>query len=353
MSKEKVIALTGGGTAGHVMPHLAMLDDLNKNGYKLFYIGSNGIEKDIISSESLEYVQIASGKLRRYWSFQNFLDIFKVIFGTLQSVAILLRRKPRLVYSKGGFVSVPVAVAAWILRIPVISHESDYNPGLANKIISRFAKKIFYSFPETKKFLPSEKAVFTGIPVRQILFQGDKAKGYERCGFSEGKTILVMGGSLGAQKINDALLEALPQLVDRYQVAHITGKGKGIPFEHPRYKSFEFISEGLEDIFAIADVIVSRAGANSIFEFLALRKIMLLIPLEQGSRGDQVLNANCFADRGWAQILLEKDLSPERLLERLRFIENNEKEILHSLDESMKENPANVILSEIGRYYTS
>ncbi|NRA43652.1 MAG: undecaprenyldiphospho-muramoylpentapeptide beta-N-acetylglucosaminyltransferase [Oligoflexales bacterium] len=318
--KRKKIVLTGGGTAGHVIPHIALLPFLRQEKWDLVYLGSNGIERELIGKSGIKFKTIAAGKLRRYFSLKNFSDFFKVALGCIQSLFLLIWIKPNLVFSKGGFVSVPVTFAAWLLKIPVITHESDQTPGLANRIILRFAKKILYSFPETARHLPSDKAIYTGTPIRRELFTGDPGRGYKVCGFSEKSEkpiILVMGGSLGALKINQALKECIDTLIEDYRIVHITGKGKGIDFQHPDYQAFTFLGEELKDIFAITDFVIARAGANSIFEFLALHKPMLLIPLEAGSRGDQILNANSFAKEGWAKVLREKALSGENLLSEM------------------------------------
>lgn len=320
-NKRKTIVLTGGGTAGHVIPHIALLPFFKQEDWDLIYLGSSGIERELIGKSGVEFKTIAAGKLRRYFSFQNLSDLFKVMLGCIQSLFLLLRIKPNLVFSKGGFVSVPVTFAAWLLKIPVITHESDQTPGLANRIIVRFAKKILYSFPETAKHLPAEKAIYTGTPIRKELFTGERDRGFTLCGFplnDQKPVILVMGGSLGALKINQALRECVATLVEEYHIIHITGKGKGIEFDHPNYKAFSFLGEELKDVFAMTDFVIARAGANSIFEFLALHKPMLLIPLEAGSRGDQILNANSFAKEGWARVLRESDLSGTQLLTELK-----------------------------------
>lgn len=308
------IALTGGGTAGHVMPNLALLPELTAHGFEVHYIGSRGVEKELAQKAGLPFHQIVSGKLRRYASIENFFDVFKVGFGLLQSVFVLLKLRPQVIFSKGGFVAVPVAVAARILGIPVVSHESDYTPGLANRIIAKFAKRLLYSFPETAKHIPASKGVLVPTPIRAELFAGDKNTGLKLCGFTgEVPVILVMGGSQGAQKLNDALLKALPALVETYCVVHLTGKGKMIAFTHPRYRGFEFLGSELKDVFAATDIVVCRAGANSIFEMLALKIPMILVPLEVGSRGDQVLNANSFVAKGWAEMLRESAITPTSL----------------------------------------
>jgi UDP-N-acetylglucosamine--N-acetylmuramyl-(pentapeptide) pyrophosphoryl-undecaprenol N-acetylglucosamine transferase len=311
--------LTGGGTAGHVMPHLAILTELRKAGFEPHYIGSGGIESELARKAQIPFHQIATGKLRRYVSVDNFWDIFKIIWGTAQSLILLLRLRPKIVFSKGGFVAVPVTVAAWILGIPVVTHESDYSPGLANKIIAPFSRKILYTFPETGALLSTTKAQHVGTPVRPELFAGDASIGKKLCGFTRDlPIILVMGGSQGAQRINDALAQILPELLMTFDVVHLTGKGKSVSADKAGYRSFEFLGNELKDVFAAASLVVSRAGANSIFELLALRKPMLLIPLEIGSRGDQVLNARSFSAHGWARTLGESELTSDRLLTAIK-----------------------------------
>ncbi len=306
---RKVIALTGGGTAGHVMPHLAIIPYLEDRGWEVFYIGSKGVEKSLIAKTNVEYFEVAAGKLRRYFSFQNFLDIFKVSLGLLQSILIVGRKKPSIVFSKGGFVSVPVAVAAWLFKIPVVSHESDLSPGLANRIISKFATKILLSFPESSSLGP--RSVLTGLPIRASLFGGDRLKGLDYLGLDGSKpVILIMGGSLGAQKINNLVANNIDRLLEVFHIVHVTGAGKELDLVRSGYVQFSFIAD-IEHLFAAADCVISRSGANSIFEFLALQLPMLLIPLESGSRGDQVENALCFASQGWAKVARESELTDE------------------------------------------
>jgi UDP-N-acetylglucosamine--N-acetylmuramyl-(pentapeptide) pyrophosphoryl-undecaprenol N-acetylglucosamine transferase len=318
------IVLTGGGTAGHVMPHIAMIPAYRKWGWQLSYIGSDGIEKSLIEKEAIPYHTIATGKLRRYMSMQNFTDLFRIVKGFIQSLRLLHIIKPDLVFSKGGFVSVPVAYAAWLLRIPVVSHESDLTPGLANRLIAPFCRFLFYAFPDTAQHIKKKEKAEAGIPVRPNLFNGHKDRGLKLCDFERGiPVVLVMGGSLGAERINRVLQESLGELVRTWQVIHLTGKGKGINFTHPRYKAFDYVNEGLEDIFAVSDAVVSRAGANSLFELKALRKPMLLIPLDIGSRGDQIHNAESFARQGWAMVLSERNLTPETLRDHLERLQKN------------------------------
>jgi UDP-N-acetylglucosamine--N-acetylmuramyl-(pentapeptide) pyrophosphoryl-undecaprenol N-acetylglucosamine transferase len=318
---SQLIILTGGGTAGHVMPHLAILSELRAAGFEPHYIGSGGIEGELARNAGIPFYKVSTGKLRRYISLDNFFDIFKICIGIVQSMILLARLRPKIVFSKGGFVAVPVTVAAWLLRIPVITHESDFSPGLANKIIAPFSKKILYTFPETGASFSSSKAIHVGTPVRPELFSGDAGRGRSFCGLKRGfPIILIMGGSQGAQRINEALLQVLPELLKTFDIVHLTGKGKAIPVESAGYCGFEFLGHELKDVFAAASIVVSRSGANSIFELLALRKPMLLIPLEIGSRGDQVLNARSFVGHGWAMSLRETELSPESLLTAIRQI---------------------------------
>ncbi len=295
----KRIVLTGGGTAGHVTPNIALLPRLRELGYEIHYIGSyDGMERKLIEQCNIPYYGIASGKLRRYFDWKNFSDPFKVLKGYGQARRLLRKLKPDVVFSKGGFVSVPVVMAAKRRKIPAIIHESDLTPGLANKLAIPHAWKVCCNFPETLKYLPKEKAVLTGSPIRRELLSGDKSRGFTYCGLEPGKpVILVIGGSAGSQFINELVRHILPDLLKTYQVVHLCGKGK---LEDSLkgtkgYAQFEYINQELRDIFAMADLVVSRAGANAICELLALHKPNILIPLSAAaSRGDQILNAHSF-----------------------------------------------------------
>lgn len=315
----KKIVLTGGGTAGHVTPNIALLPGLLEHGYEASYIGSyNGIEKDLIEAEGIPYYGISSGKLRRYLDLKNLSDPFKVIKGLGQSMRLLRKIKPDIVFSKGGFVSVPVVLAAKLRRIPVIIHESDITPGLANKISIPAATKVCCNFPETLKYLPKEKAVLTGSPIRQELLSGnpDSARAY--CHFDSQKPVLlVIGGSSGSKAINDAIRGQLSDLLKEFQVIHLCGKGNldNRFIGTPGYAQFEYISQQLKDMFALADIVVSRAGANAICELLALRKPNILIPLSAAaSRGDQILNAKSFKNQGFSYVIEEENLTKDSLL---------------------------------------
>ncbi len=312
----KKIVLTGGGTAGHVTPNIALINSLKKLGWHIEYVGSReGIEQKLITEINIPYYAIASGKLRRYIDLQNFTDPFKVIKGIFEAYFLLGKLKPHIIFSKGGFVTVPVIVAGWLHRIPVIIHESDLTPGLANKISIPFASKICVSFPETLKYLP--QAIHTGLPIRQEILTGNPESGRVFCGFNTDlPVLLVIGGSTGSGKINAAIRAILAQLTTNYQIVHVCGKGNlDLSFkDYQNYRQFEYLTTELFDVLAIADLVVSRAGANSVFELLATKKPNLLIPLSKAaSRGDQILNAQSFAQLGYSAVLAEEDLTPEHL----------------------------------------
>ena len=316
---EKKIVLTGGGSAGHVTPNLALLPQLLAEGIEVHYIGTaDGIERTILSErKDVTYHIISSGKLRRYFSWKNFTDPFRVMRGLFQARRVMREVKPAAVFSKGGFVSVPVVIAAHGKHIPVVTHESDYTPGLANKINAKFADKICVTFEDTLAHVGA-KGVHTGTPIRPELYQGDKERGLAFLGFDDKKPVLlIMGGSLGASVVNDAVRAALPKLLISYDIVHLCGKGKVEErLNQPGYRQFEYVNEELPDVLAATDVVVSRAGANAVFEFLALSKPALLIPLPRSaSRGDQILNAGYFARKGFAMVLDQESLTPETLLD--------------------------------------
>ncbi|HCZ7117149.1 undecaprenyldiphospho-muramoylpentapeptide beta-N-acetylglucosaminyltransferase, partial [Staphylococcus aureus] len=278
------IAFTGGGTVGHVSVNLSLIPTALSQGYEALYIGSkNGIEREMIESQlpEIKYYPISSGKLRRYISLENAKDVFKVLKGILDARKVLKKEKPDLLFSKGGFVSVPVVIAAKSLNIPTIIHESDLTPGLANKIALKFAKKIYTTFEETLNYLPKEKADFIGATIREDLKNGNAHNGYQLTGFNENKKVLlVMGGSLGSKKLNSIIRENLDALLQQYQVIHLTGKGlKDAQVKKSGYIQYEFVKEDLTDLLAITDTVISRAGSNAIYEFLTLRIPMLLVPL--------------------------------------------------------------------------
>ena len=318
----KKIVLTGGGTLGHVTPHLALIPHLKEKGYEIHYVGTEkGMEAAKIQSvPGVTYHAVKSGKLRRYFSWQNFIDPFKVLAGAVQSAALMGKIKPDVVFSKGGFVAVPVVFGAWLNRIPVVCHESDLTPGLANKLCKPFARRFATTFPECAKAL-GDKAEMTGTPLRPELFTGSRAKGLSLFGFDGSKPVLMMmGGSSGAQAVNKALRDALPQLAGKFDVAHICGKGNLDPAleNTPGYTQVEFLDADLPDALAACDLVLSRAGANALCEFQALGRPLLLVPYPKGaSRGDQILNAQSYEKRGLCRVLLQENMTAETLVAAL------------------------------------
>ncbi len=332
----KHIILTGGGTAGHVTPNMALIPRLKELGYSISYIGSyEGIEKKLIEEMAIPYYGIASGKLRRYFDLKNFSDPFRVLKGYNQAKKLLKKLQPDVVFSKGGFVAVPVVIAASRRQIPAIIHESDMTPGLANKLCIPFSTKICCNFPETVQQLPKEKAQLTGTPIRQELLAGDKNAALSFCGFSvEKPVILIIGGSQGAAVINQYIRRILPKLLVDFQVVHLCGKGKlDKTFKDTAgYAQFEYIQKELADLFAMADLVVSRAGANAICELHALRKPNLLIPLSaRASRGDQILNARSFERQGYSMVLEEEEMTEDTLLASIQKLYTNRQSYVNAM----------------------
>ena len=348
---KKKIVFTGGGTAGHVTPNIALFPFLEKEGYESYYIGSyNGIEKRLIEDFNVPYYGISTGKLRRYFDLKNLSDPFRVIKGYTQALKILKELKPDIVFSKGGFVSVPVIRAASALKIPCIIHESDMTPGLANKLCIPVATKVCCNFPETTKYVPSGKAILTGSPIRSELTTGSKLAALELCGFTANKpVVMVIGGSQGASSVNVMVREALPKLLETFQVVHICGKDKvdNLMLTIPGYKQFEYLKTDLKDVFAMADVVVSRAGANAICELLALKKPNLLIPLQVGSRGDQILNAKSFEEQGFSMVVREDFTDCDILTEKIYELYENRQMYIDKMSESGQMNSIDTIVNLI------
>ena len=328
----KTIILTGGGTGGHVIPHLSLLPFIRKDFDKIVYIGTNSIEKEIMSKQKdVIFETISAVKLKRDSIFKNLSIPFKLISSISQARKILKKYKPSVIFSKGGYVSVPVCIAGKLLKIPIVSHESDLTIGLANKLIYSCCDTFCTSFEKTAKSL--SKGIYTGSPIRKELLNGNKDNGYNITKVSKTKsTILVMGGSTGALKLNKALYETLPKLLKTYNVIHIVGKDKGDSSKvFKNYCQIEFC-HNIEDIFAISDIIISRAGSNAIFEFLALKKAMILIPLpKQASRGDQIDNAKYFEEKGYSKTILQENLNPNLLLETIEDLQKNKQIFLNNM----------------------
>lgn len=348
----KKIVLTGGGTAGHVTPNIALLPHLQAAGFEVVYMGSyDGIEKKLIEDFNIPYYGISTGKFRRYLDIKNFTDPFRVIKGFSEAKKYLKEIKPDVVFSKGGFVSVPVVRAAASLKIPCILHESDMTPGLANKLCVSAAKKICCNFPETVAMLPEDKAVLTGSPIREELASGNKIAGLDLCGFSANKpVVMVVGGSQGAASVNECVRKALPRLLEDFQVVHLCGKGKldESLLTLKGYRQFEYIKAELKDIFAMADVVISRAGANAICELLALAKPNILIPLPSAkSRGDQLLNARSFESQGFSIVIDEAELTEDLLAEKVQELYCSRQKFIDTMKHSNQLNSIAAIMGLI------
>lgn len=348
----KKIVMTGGGTAGHVTPNIALFPRLKEMGYDIHYIGSyTGIEKQLIEDQGIKYYGISSGKLRRYFDPKNFSDPAKVVKGYFQAKQLLNKIKPDIVFSKGGFVAVPVVLAAKHSKIPVIIHESDITPGLANKLAIPSASKVCCNFPETLKHLPDDKAVLTGSPIRQELFSGSRDKALSFTGLTGDKPVLlIMGGSTGSRFINETIRRQLPTILKTYDVIHLCGKDNLDPTlnQQSGYMQYEYISQELPDLLALADLVISRAGANAICELLALKKPNILIPLSaSASRGDQILNAKSFEKQGFSYVLDEDTLTDQQLLDAISTVGRKKSQYINAMTDSKQMNPINTILELI------
>lgn len=349
--KYKII-MTGGGTAGHVTPNLALIPKLKEKGFEIKYIGgSDGIEKEIITQNNIPFFGISCGKLRRYFDVKNFTDPFKIMKGIAQALMVLSKEKPDVIFSKGGFVAVPVVIAASIKKIPVVAHESDMTPGLANKLCAPFCDKLCVTFRESLNYVKGDKGVLTGSPIREEILHGDKAKGKRICKFDNDKEILlIMGGSLGSKLINEEIRKNLEKLLKDFNIIHICGKGnldKNLVNKRG-YKQFEYVSEELPDLMKAADYMISRAGANSIFEFLALKKPTLLIPLSRkASRGDQILNSKSFEKEGYSLMIEEDALKEETLYKKILELKERKQELIDNMDKSQAKNGVEAIIEII------
>jgi len=323
------ILFTGGGTAGHVTPNIALIEYFKTQSWEMAYVGSyQGIERTLITPLKVPYFPIASGKLHRYFTFKNFLTPFQVLRALWQSIRICRREKPDVVFSKGGFVALPVVFAAWLCRIPIVIHEADITPGLANKLSAPFAKTICVSFePALKYYKNKHKVKITGIPLRKTILNGNKDHGLTFCGFNHDKPVLmVCGGSLGAQSLNRITREILTPLLEQFQVIHVCGKNKLDPQlkDIEGYRQFEYVNDAFGDLLACADIVVSRAGANSVYELLSLHIPHIFIPLPKAaSRGDQIINAQYHADLGLSEVIFEENLTADGLLTTIKALFEN------------------------------
>lgn len=349
---SKKIVLTGGGTAGHVMPNIALLEHLKYHFNEIIYIGSEkGIERQLIHRENIPYFSVPTVKLERSLTLKNLKIPFILIKAIREAKTLLLRIKPDLIFSKGGFVAVPVVMAAKKLGIPVIIHESDLTMGLANKLSKRYAQKTLVTFPESQQLI--EGAVFTGVPIRSELSTGMKRRAREKLELSTSyPTILIMGGSIGSKKINEVVNTTAQTLTRKYNVIHICGKNNLSSLKLPRYRQVEFTSD-IADLFDCADLVVSRSGSNTIHELLYLKKPMLLVPLsKKASRGDQIENAECFAKKGYAQILYEEKLDPQNFTDAIDLAFNDRHKMSTAMTKAKSCDGIKNVLTEILKYVT-
>lgn len=353
----KKIVLTGGGTAGHVTPNLALIPRLKADGWEIHYIGAaNSVEETLISQvEGVSFHTVSVGKLRRYFDIKNFSDPFRVVKGVGQATGIIRKIKPNVVFSKGGFVSVPVVYGAKLNGVPVVSHESDMTPGLANKLCLPFTKAQCCTFPEAVKYAKG-KGVHTGSPIRPEILRGSKEDGIRRYGLNHSRPVLmVMGGSSGAQAINQVVWECLPKLTENFQVLHLCGKGNLSPLLEgtDNYTQVEYLNEDQEmaDAYACADILVSRAGSNSLCEILAVRKPALLIPYPKGaSRGDQLLNAESFRAQGFSYVLQQEDMTPETLVKGIEKLYHDRGALYEAMATEPTANGIDNVLEQIYKY---
>ena len=322
----KKILFTGGGSAGHVVPNIALIEEILSNGrVDVCYIGTNGIEKQIVSEWKIPYYQIQCPKLIRGGGFAGLKRNLKIPAAFFRAVKQAKKGlelfRPDVVFSKGGFVALPVVIAARKLKIPCYAHESDFSIGLANKISSRFCKCVFTSFPETAKKIKRGK--HSGAPIKRSVLSASRAEARQKfdLDFHE-KVVLVFGGGSGSQTINGALRKHLQTLTEHYTILHVCGKGNAVQTNVKNYRQFEFVAD-MGMAYAAADLVISRAGAGTVFEILALKKKAILIPLEGQTRGDQVENANYFERQGLCKVLRQSQL--DKLPETIQATLNDEK----------------------------
>ncbi len=345
--------MTGGGTAGHVMPNLALVKPLREKGYRIGYIGrKKSIEERLAKEAGLPFYAISAGRLHRDFNMENWVSPWLNLKGTAQAVGIIRREKPAVIFCKGGFVSVPVAIAGHLTHTPVVLHESDMTPGLANKLCMPFADKVCVSFEETLAHVPASKAIYTGTPIRRSLAEGNCDEGYAITGLRRGKpVVLVMGGSSGAGALNEVIGKAAAKLTERYEVVHLCGRQQAeFCKPGPGYCPLGYAGEELKHLYAMADMIVSRAGANALAEILMLRKPNVLIPLPRAvSRGDQILNAASFKRKGYSLVLAQDKLTEESLMMALSELWKNRQQYTASMAKGRGQDGTAAVLEIIER----
>ena len=346
------LLVVGGGSAGHVIPAIPLIQLLLERGDEVSFVGTtSGLEESLVGHLNVRYQSIQAGKLRRYFSWENFVDILRVLVGVCQALGLLIKNRPDVVFSKGGFVSFPVVFAAWILRIPVLAHESDLSPGLANKLVMPFVATLSTSFKETQISRRNLRVVHVGTPIRDELINGEAQAGLTSLGFAGDKPLLlIVGGSLGADYLNQVIWQVVAQLTEQFNICHVCGAGKSSQLKLPGYVELEYVSVGWGDILAAADVVISRAGANSLFELLALRKLNLLVPLSaKASRGDQIENAEIAAAAGYSLVVQEEELNETSLLNALDQLRHQRSEFEAALSQFKTPNATQHLVAEVDR----
>lgn len=350
-TRPKRVVVTGGGTAGHVIPTIPVIERLLEDGLSVAFVGStSGLEERLVAHLKLDFYGITTGKLRRYFSLENFRDAFRVLLGIKEAVGLLRRLKPVVVFSKGGFVAFPVVFAAWLNRVPVVAHESDLTPGLANRLSLPFVKTLCLNFAETK--VRAKQVLITGTAVRPELLHGDATRGRQWLGVAAADRVLVVvGGSLGATAINAVVREALDRLCEQFFVVHVCGADHvDAAFDRPNYAQYEYIADEWGDVLAAADLVVSRSGANALYELLALRKLNILIPLtRRASRGDQIENAEMAERRRWSFLLPEENATADSLVNAVAFVERDREYWEANLKTFEVRDSVTLIYEELGR----
>ncbi len=350
---NKLIFMAGGGTAGHINPNLALVEPLQKAGYRVEYLGQkNEMEYPLVTAAGLSFHEVASGRLHRSINPDTLLTPFRIIKGVWQAIRAIRKEKPALIFCKGGFACVPVAIAGKLTGTKVILHESDLTPGLANKLCAPFASMICVTFEQTLQHLPKEKTVFTGTPIRASLKNGNREKGFELTGLDPaGKPVLmVVGGSQGAGALNDVVGDNLEALLEDYQIVHLYGGEISgyVPKEAAGYFALGYAKDEMADLFAMTDLVLSRAGANAINEFLLLQLPSILVPLPLTvSRGDQILNAQHFEEKGFSYVLPQEKLDLQSLQEALKHVQEHREEYLSAMGASTAKNGTAAVVKVI------
>ena len=343
------LVVVGGGSAGHVIPARPVMQRFLDEGHSVDFVGTpSGLEQDLVADLAVGFYAIRAGKLRRYFSWQNLLDLGNILTGLLQSLILMAKLRPDVVFSKGGFVSFPLVFAAWLWRVPVVAHESDITPGLANRLVKPFVRSFCVTFADTQ-LTTRARVVHSGTPIRPDMLAGDPQRGRHMLPFAETAPIIVVtGGSLGADALNQVVRASLDRLTESHLVVHVVGPGKQVVVQHPRYCQFEYVNEGWGDILAAADVVVSRAGANALFELISLRKLSILVPLSKAvSRGDQIDNAAYAQRQNLAWVIQDEALTPDTLLNGVATVQAQRQELRHALEQVELPDATEVIYQEL------